>query len=202
MNTFLKTVLLFAALALSSSALAAKNILVFGDSLSAGYGIARDDSWVNLLQQELDKSHPQFKVVNASISGETTSGGLRRIGKALQQHTPAIVIIELGANDGLRGTSIKETEANLNAIISKSRKAKAQVLLIGIRIPPNYGMNFTRRFDALYPMMAKKHNVALMPFMLEDIPPEQFQADNLHPTAAAQPLIMRNILRSLMPLLR
>ena len=202
MKTFLKTILLLATLALSPSALAAKNILVFGDSLSAGYGIARDDSWVNLLQQELDKSHPQFKVVNASISGETTSGGLRRIGKALQQHTPAIVVIELGANDGLRGTSIKETEANLNAIISKSRKAKAKVLLIGIRIPPNYGMNFTRQFDALYPMMAKKHNVALMPFMLQGIPPEQFQADNLHPTAAAQPLIMRNVLRSLMPLLR
>ena len=202
MNTFLKFFLLLAALALTNSAQAAKNILVFGDSLSAGYGIARDDSWVNLLQQELNKSHPQFKVVNASISGETTSGGLRRIGKALQQHTPAIVVIELGANDGLRGTSIKETEANLSAIISKSRKAKAKVLLIGIRIPPNYGMNFTRRFDALYPMMAKKHNVALMPFMLEGIPPEQFQADNLHPTAAAQPLIMRNVLHSLMPLLR
>lgn len=202
MKTFLKIVLLLAALALPQSSQAAKNILVFGDSLSAGYGIARDDSWVNLLQQELNKSHPQFKVVNASISGETTSGGLRRIGKALQQHTPAIVVIELGANDGLRGTSIKETEANLNALISKSRKAKAKVLLIGIRIPPNYGIDFTRRFDALYPMMAKKHNVALMPFMLEGIPPEQFQADNLHPTAAAQPLIMRNILHSLMPLLR
>jgi acyl-CoA thioesterase-1 len=202
MKTFLKIVLLLAALALPQSSQAAKNILVFGDSLSAGYGIARDDSWVNLLQQELNKSHPQFKVVNASISGETTSGGLRRIGKALQQHTPEIVVIELGANDGLRGTSIKETETNLNAIISKSRKAKAKVLLIGIRIPPNYGMNFTRRFDALFPMMAKKHNVALLPFMLEDIPPEQFQADNLHPTAAAQPLIMRNVLRSLTPLLR
>jgi acyl-CoA thioesterase-1 len=202
MKTFLKIVLLLAALALPQSSQAAKNILVFGDSLSAGYGIARDDSWVNLLQQELNKSHPQFKVVNASISGETTSGGLHRIGKALQQHTPEIVVIELGANDGLRGTSIKETETNLNAIISKSRKAKAKVLLIGIRIPPNYGMNFTRRFDALFPMMAKKHNVALLPFMLEDIPPEQFQADNLHPTAAAQPLIMRNVLRSLTPLLR
>jgi acyl-CoA thioesterase-1 len=202
MKTFLKIVLLLAALALPQSSQAAKNILVFGDSLSAGYGIARDDSWVNLLQQELNKSHPQFKVVNASISGETTSGGLHRIGKALQQHTPEIVVIELGANDGLRGTSIKETETNLNAIISKSRKAKAKVLLIGIRIPPNYGMNFTRRFDALFPMMAKKHNVALLPFMLEDIPPEQFQADNLHPTAAAQPLIMRNVLHSLMPLLR
>ena len=104
MKTFLKIVLLLAALALSNFAQAAKNILVFGDSLSAGYGIARDDSWVNLLQQELKKSHPQFEVVNASISGETTSGGLRRIGKVLQLHAPAIVIVELGANDGLRGT--------------------------------------------------------------------------------------------------
>ncbi|MBU1425634.1 MAG: arylesterase [Gammaproteobacteria bacterium] len=202
MKTFLKIILLFAALALPQSSQAAKNILVFGDSLSAGYGIARDDSWVNLLQQELNKSHPQFKVVNASISGETTSGGLRRIGKALQQHTPAIVIIELGANDGLRGGPISEMEKNLNRIIAQAQKANARVLLLGIQLPPNYGPVYTRQFRALYPKLAKKHNVTLLPFMLEDIPPEQFQADNLHPIAAAQPLIMRNVLHSLMPLLR
>lgn len=202
MKTFLKTVLLFAALALSSSALAAKNILVFGDSLSAGYGIARDDSWVNLLQQELNKSHPQFKVVNASISGETTSGGLRRIGKALQQHTPAVVLIELGANDGLRGTSIRETEKNLNAIIAQSRKANAKVLLIGILIPPNYGQDYTRQFSALYPKLSRKHNIALVPFMLDGIKPDQFQADNLHPNATAQPQILHNVLPELRPLLR
>ena len=202
MKTFLKSVLLLAALALSNSALAAKNILLFGDSLSAGYGIARDDSWVNLLQQELKKNHPQFDVINASISGETTSGGLRRIGKALQQHMPAVVIIELGANDGLRGTSIKETEKNLSAIIAQSRKVNAKVLLIGIRIPPNYGQGYTRQFSSLYPRLAKKYNIALVPFLLEGIKPEQFQADNLHPNAAGQPRILQNVLPGLLPLLR
>jgi acyl-CoA thioesterase-1 len=202
MKTFLKIVLLLAALALSNFAQAAKSILVFGDSLSAGYGIARDDSWVNLLQQELKINHPQFEVINASISGETTSGGLRRIGKALQQHTPAVVIVELGANDGLRGTSIKETEKNLNAIIAQSRKANAKVLLIGIQIPPNYGLDYTRQFRALYPRLAKLHQIALVPFMLDGIKPEQFQADNLHPNATGQPRILQNVLPTLLPLLR
>ena len=202
MKTFLKIVLLIAALASTCSAQAAKNILVFGDSLSAGYGIARDDSWVNLLQQELKKSHPKLEVVNASISGETTSGGLRRIGKVLQLHAPAIVIIELGANDGLRGTPVKETEINLSAIIAQSQKANTKVLLIGNQIPPNYGLDYTRQFSSLFPKLAKKHNVALVPFMLEGIKPEQFQADNLHPNAAGQPRIMKNVLPTLLPLLR
>jgi acyl-CoA thioesterase-1 len=176
--------------------------MVFGDSLSAGYGIARDVSWVNLLQRELKNSHPQYEVVNASISGETTSGGLRRIGKAMQQLHPAIVIIELGANDGLRGTTVAETEKNLNMIIEQVQNTNARVLLLGIQMPPNYGLSYTRQFRALYPRLAKRYNTALLPFMLDGIPPEQFQADNLHPTAAAQPLIMRNILHSLTPLLR
>jgi acyl-CoA thioesterase-1 len=202
MKTFLKIVLLLAALALSNSALAAKNILVFGDSLSAGYGIARDDSWVNLLQLELKKNYPKLEVVNASISGETTSGGLRRIAKAMQLHAPSIVIIELGANDSLRGTPLKETEMNLSAIISQSLKANAKVLLIGNQIPPNYGPDYTRQFSSLYPKLAKKHNIALVPFMLEGIKPEQFQADNLHPNAAGQPRILQNVLPRLLPLLR
>ena len=202
MKAFLKIVLLIAALALSCSAQAAKNILVFGDSLSAGYGIARDDSWVNLLQQELGKNHPQYEVVNASISGETTSGGLRRIAKALQQHQPAVVIIELGANDGLRGSAIAETEKNLNQIIKQVQQANAKVLLLGIQLPPNYGLDYTRQFRALYPRLAKRHKVALVPFMLQGIEPEQFQADNLHPSAAGQPAILRNVLPSLLPLLR
>lgn len=189
-------------MALCNFAQAAKNILVFGDSLSAGYGIARDDSWVNLLQQTLKKSHLQFQVVNASISGETTSGGLRRIGKALEQHAPAVVIIELGANDGLRGTPVKDTETNLSTIIAQSRKANARVLLIGIQIPPNYGLDYTRQFSSLYPKLAKKHNIALVPFMLEGIKPEQFQADNLHPSASGQPRILQNVLPALLPMLR
>jgi acyl-CoA thioesterase-1 len=201
MKTFLKITLLVTALLLPALAQAAKNILVFGDSLSAGYGIARDDSWVNLLQLELKKSHPQFEVVNASISGETTSGGLRRIGKAMQEHHPVLVILELGANDGLRGGTISEMEMNLNKIIEQVQKANARVLLLGIQLPPNYGPDYTRQFRTLYPRLAKKHNIALVPFMLQDIPPEQFQADNLHPDAEAQPLIMRHILKSLLPLL-
>ena len=157
---------------------------------------------MNLLQLELKKSHPQFEVVNASISGETTSGGLRRIGKAMQEHHPVLVILELGANDGLRGGTISEMEMNLNKIIEQVQKANARVLLLGIQLPPNYGPDYTRQFRLLYPRLAKKHNIALVPFMLQDIPPEQFQADNLHPDAEAQPLIMRHILKSLLPLLR
>ncbi len=157
---------------------------------------------MSLLQQALKKDHPRFAVVNASISGETTAGGLRRIGKALQQHTPAVVIIELGANDGLRGTSVKETETNLNEIITRSLKANAKVLLVGIRIPPNYGQDYTRQFSSLYPKLAKKHRTALVPFMLDGIAPDQFQADNLHPSAAGQARILHNILPNLLPLLR
>jgi acyl-CoA thioesterase-1 len=200
-NLLLKFVLLLAIMALSNSAQAAKNILLFGDSLSAGYGIARDDSWANLLQRELKKSHPQYEVVNASISGETTSGGLRRIGKALQDHRPALVIVELGANDGLRGAAIAETEKNLNTIIEQVKKANAKVLLLGIQLPPNYGLDYTRQFRALYPKLTKQHKVALVPFMLEGIPPEQYQADNLHPNAAAQAQVLRNVMKVLEPML-
>jgi acyl-CoA thioesterase-1 len=202
MKPFLKIVLFIAALALFNSAQAAKNILVFGDSLSAGYGIARDDSWVNLLQQELKRSHPQFEVVNASISGETTTGGLRRIDKAMQQHAPAVIIIELGANDGLRGATVTETEKNLSAIIAQSRKANAKVLLVGMQMPPNYGQDYTKRFRTIFPKLARIHNVTLVSYMLEGIPSEQFQADNLHPNASGQARIMQNILPSLLPLLR
>jgi len=202
MKTFLKIFLLFSALTLANSAQAAKNILVFGDSLSAGYGIARDDSWVNLLQRELNIDHPQYEVVNASISGETTSGGLRRIAKALQDHHPAVVIVELGANDGLRGATVVETEMNLNKIIQQVKNANAKVLLLGIQIPPNYGLEYARQFRALYPKLAKRHNIALVPFMLEGIQPEQFQPDNLHPNASGQPRIIKNVLPILLPLLR
>jgi len=187
---------------MTSPALAARNILVFGDSLSAGYGVARDESWVILLQQELKKNHLPFETVNASISGETTAGGLRRIGKALQQHRPEIVIVELGANDGLRGSSVAETEKNLNMIIEQVTRTNAKVLLLGIRLPPNYGQDYTRRFWEIYPRLAKRHNIPLVPYMLDGIAPEQFQSDNLHPTAAGQPRIMHNVLRSLTPLLR
>lgn len=180
---------------------AAKNILVFGDSLSAGYGIARDAAWASLLQRELQQNYKQIEVVNASISGETTSGGLRRISKALLEHKPYIVIIELGANDGLRGSLISDTEKNLGQIIEQSLKAKSKVILLGMQIPPNYGLTYAKEFRELYPLLAKKYKVALVPFMLEGIPPDQFQADNLHPDANAQTQILKNIERVLKPLL-
>lgn len=188
-------------LLLSCALQAAPNILVFGDSLSAGYGIARNDSWVYLLQQELKKSHPRFEVVNASISGETSAGGVRRIGKALREHRPAVVIVELGANDGLRGSALAETERHLNQIITEAKQANAKVLLLGMQLPPNYGLEYAQRFRALYPRLAQRHRIALLPFMLEGVPPEQFLPDNLHPNAAAQPQVLRNVLKVLKPLL-
>jgi acyl-CoA thioesterase-1 len=201
MKSFLKLLLVFISLFEFCTASAAQNILVFGDSLSAGYGISREASWVSLLQQELRRNHAQYEVVNASISGETASGGLRRIGKALLEHRPKIVIIELGANDGLRGSSIDDTENNLKAIIEQSLKAKARVLLLGIQIPPNYGLEYSRQFQALYPTLAKHYKVALVPFMLKGISPDQFLADNLHPNAQAQSRILINVLQALEPLL-
>lgn len=141
-------------------------------------------------------------MVNASISGETTSGGVRRIGQALTQHQPDIVIIELGANDGLRGTPLNETEKNLDAIVRQAIQAKAKVLLLGMQLPPNYGAAYTTKFKAIYPNLAQRHNVALLPFMLEGIPPDQFLPDNLHPNAAAQARILHNVLQQLRPLLR
>lgn len=200
--TVLLTVFLFIALWLPHTAFAAKNILVFGDSLSAGYGIAVEESWANLLQQELVRTNSKYRVVNASISGETTLGGRQRIAKALQQHQPAIVIVELGANDGLRGYSITDIEANLGGIIENIRRTNAQVLLVGMKLPPNYGEPYTVQFQNLYPRLAKKYRVKLMPFLLDGVAPDHFQPDNLHPTKDAQPQLMRNVLKALRPLLR
>jgi len=193
--------LLLVALWLPLAAHAEENILVFGDSLSAAYGIPREAGWVSLLQQELRRSHPQYTTINASISGETTSGGLRRIADALHQHKPRIVIIELGANDGMRGVPIANIENNLAEIINQSQKIRAKVLLLGIQLPPNYGIAYIADFKAMYPKLAQRHRVALVPFFLEGITPEQFQADNLHPVAQAQPVILLNVMQKLKPLL-
>ena len=189
-------------LGLPFNAHAAKNILVFGDSLSAGYGIAIEKSWSYLLQQELQRTQPGFSVVNTSISGETTTGGRGRIAGTLKQHRPATVIVELGANDGLRGAPFKDIEANLGYIIEQAQRSGAKVLLVGMKLPPNYGEAYVTQFQNVYARLAKKHRVTLLPFLLEGVAPEQFQADNLHPTAAAQPHIMRTVLRALTPLLR
>lgn len=174
-----------------------ETILVFGDSLSAAFGIPREAGWVSLLQQELQRDRKDLQVVNASISGETTAGGLQRIAAVLRQHRPAIVILELGANDGLRGTPLADIEANLAAIIGQTRKARARVLLLGMRLPPNYGGDYTARFEAMYAKLAQRYHIALVPFFLKDVAPEQFQADNLHPTAQAQPHILNAVRQGL-----
>ncbi|MEO6976088.1 MAG: arylesterase [Gallionella sp.] len=201
-SLFLKILLLFAALWLPLQAHAANNIMVFGDSLSAGYGLAIDKSWAHLLQKELQHTGSGYSVVNASISGETTAGGKQRIAKALKQFKPQIVIVELGANDGLRGSPIKNMEANLDYIIRKSLASGAKVLLLGMKLPPNYGVAYTTQFADVYLRLAKKHHLPLLPFMLDGVGPDQFQTDNLHPTANAQQHIMLNVMRELKPLLR
>jgi len=194
--------LLLALLALPFNAHAAKNILVFGDSLSAGYGIAAEDSWPSLLQQELKRSRSKFTLINASISGETSLGGRGRLAKLLEQYKPAIVIVELGANDGLRGFSTADIESNLDDILTQVKQTRAKPLLVGMKLPPNYGASYITQFENLFPRLADKHQVRLLPFLLEGVTAEQFQADNLHPAASAQPTIMRNIQQALKPLLR
>ena len=180
---------------------AQSTILVFGDSLSAGYGIPREAAWPSLLQVELQRTHPHYKVINASISGETSSGGVRRLPTTLKEHNPPIVIIELGANDGLRGIRLDVTEKSLAILIKQAQNTQAKVLLLGMQIPPNYGGDYTQRFKALFPKLAQRHRVALVPFMLEGVEAEQFQADNLHPTAAAQPKILQTVMQKLRSML-
>ena len=197
----MKIIFLIAALCLPFSAHAAKNILVFGDSLSAGYGLEIDKSWVYLLRQELQRTQSGFSVVNASISGETTAGGKQRIAGALKQFKPRIVIVELGANDGLRGTPIKDMETNLDYIIKRSLRSGAKVLLLGMKLPPNYGEPYITQFANVYPRLAKKHGILVLPFLLEGVRSDQFQADNLHPTADAQRHIMLNVMQELKHLL-
>ena len=195
--------LLLAGLCLPVSAFAGqRTILVFGDSLSAGYGVPREQAWVTLLQQKLRHSHPQYRVVNASISGETTVGGLQRIGRALKQHHPSILILELGANDGLRGATIASIRRNLVAMLRQARAAHCKVLLVGIQLPPNYGIEYTAQFKAIYPQLAQRYHTALVPFLLDGVKPEQYQADDLHPNAAAQPTLLHNVLQKLEPMLK
>lgn len=170
-------------------------MLVFGDSLSAAYGFERNAGWVGLLEQKLAREKPGLRVVNASVSGETTSGGLRRIGPALAEHAPAIVILELGANDGLRGLPVAQMRHNLAEIIRQSRRGGARVLLVGMKIPPNYGPAYTRKFSETYPELAREFRLPLVPFLLEDVAgkPELTQPDGLHPLARAQPRILDNV---------
>ena len=179
-------------------------ILVFGDSLSAGYGIDHSRDWVNLLAQRLERENFPHRVVNASISGETTAGGLSRLPAALDSHHPAIVILELGANDGLRGLPLLHLRANLGKLIELSKQSGARVLLVGMMLPPNYGSRYTEGFEEAYTQLAKKQRVARVPFLLEGVADKRqlMQADNVHPTAEAQPRLLDNVWPHLLPLLK
>lgn len=182
---------LFATCAYSAS----KTVLVLGDSLSAEYGLARGSGWVPLLEKRLKNEKFDAEVVNASVSGETTSGGKTRLPALLDQYSPSIVVLELGANDGLRGLPVKSAEANLRDMITTSQKAGAKVLLVGMQIPPNYGRDYTQKFASLYSVLARELKTQLVPFLLEGVAskPELFQPDRLHPVAAAQPVILDNV---------
>ena len=179
-----------------------KTILVFGDSLSAGYGLQPIESWVSLLQARLTQQKLSYQVVNASISGETTSGGLARFNAALTEHKPSIVILELGANDGLRGLAVSEMRNNLNKMILLAKPAK--ILLIGMKIPPNYGQKYSRDFSASYAILAKQHKIKLVPFLLDGVAgkPSLMQDDDLHPTTAAQPALLDNVWKILEKMLK
>lgn len=179
-------------------------ILVLGDSLSAAYGIPPAKGWVTLLQRRLDRAGYGYHVVNASVSGETTVGGLERLPRALARHRPAVVIIELGGNDGLRGLPVEQLRANLEFMIDASQRAGARVLLAGIRIPLNYGPRYAEKFFATYAELAKARRVALVPFFLEGVAMREdlFQDDGIHPGSEAQPLLLDNVWPALEPLLK
>ncbi|WP_370663829.1 arylesterase [Massilia violaceinigra] len=183
-------------LAASASAYSApKTVLVLGDSLSAEYGLSRGAGWVALLEQKLKAEKIDAAVVNASISGETTSGGRARLPALLTQHKPDIVVIELGANDGLRGLPVPAAETNMRTMIELAQKNKARVLLVGMRIPPNYGRDYTERFFGMYKSLSTQYKAPLVPFMLDGVAdkPALFQPDRLHPNAQAHPVILANI---------
>jgi acyl-CoA thioesterase-1 len=174
---------------------ASKTVLVLGDSLSAEYGLIRGQGWVSLMQKEMAKERIDAQVVNASISGETTSGGRARLQTLLDKHNPSIVVIELGGNDALRGLPLAATKENLRAMVDDSKKAGAKVLIVGMQIPPNYGADYAKQFAALFADVAKESKSSLVPFMLAGVAEksELFQADRIHPTAEAHPIIFNNI---------
>ena len=192
-----------AALPLGARAADRPVILVVGDSLSAGYGIRVEEGWVALLQRQLDAQGYEYRLVNASVSGETTGGGLARLPRALERHKPAVVFIALGGNDGLRGLPVAELRGNLDTMIRLSSAAGARVVLAGMRIPTNYGPQYTDKFFAVYADLAREHSTALVPFFLEGVAlrDDLFQDDGIHPNAAAQTVLLDNAWPALRPLL-
>ncbi len=198
-------VLLLLWVAVAPAYAATSAILVFGDSISAGYGLPRiDRGWVALLQAKLKTEGYGDEVVNASVSGETTAGGLARLPRALELHHPAVVVLELGGNDGLRALPIEQMRANLARMIDLAKSAGAKVLLLGMRIPPNYGPQYTAQFGAVYTDLAREQHVPLVPFLLNDVAlhPDLMQADGVHPVEAAQPLLLATVWPALAPLLK
>ena len=185
--------LVLLALCLSPTWVFAKTVMVLGDSISAGYGIEPQQAWVNLLQKRLDQQYPkQHKVVNASVSGETTSGALARLPKLLQTHKPNVVVIELGGNDGLRGQPPQMIQKNLAQLIQQSQKANATVVVLGMKMPPNYGTAYSKAFESNYKMVSQQYKVKLLPFFLEGVAGNKslMQKDLVHPNGKAQPILL------------
>jgi acyl-CoA thioesterase-1 len=182
----------------------AKSIVVLGDSISAGYGIEVQEGWVALLQKKLLEANSNFSIINAGISGDTTAGGLARIDLILTAQKPEIVLLQLGANDGLRGLSPVEMKNNLAEIVRRAQQAGAKVILLGMKIPPNYGKRYVEMFYNVYPQLAKELDIPLVPFLLEDVAlnKDLMQADGLHPNAKAQPILAGKIEPYLFPLLK
>lgn len=178
-------------------------ILVVGDSLSAEYGLERGTGWVQKLSEKLVQENSSYQIQNSSISGDTTSGGLSRLPQALQTFKPSIVVIELGANDALRGLSLDMTRDNLNRMVQLATRAGARVVVVGMQIPPNYGRRYTEQFKQVFTEVAEKNNATLVPFLLEGIAadPSYFQNDGIHPNEQAQPILARNVWAELEPLL-
>jgi acyl-CoA thioesterase-1 len=191
-------------IALQSAVASARTILVFGDSLSAAYGIPPEQGWVALLTQRLKAQGYGYQIVNASVSGETSSGGRERLPRALQLHQPTIVVLELGGNDGLRGLPLEELRANLAAMVQLAQAAGAQVLLVGMRIPPNYGPRYTEGFARVFPELASQYHVPLVPFMLQNVAldPQRMQQDGIHPNARGEPPVLETIWPQLSSLLK
>ncbi|WP_228531154.1 MULTISPECIES: arylesterase [Myxococcaceae] len=202
-RAFALGLLLLLAAAGAQAAEPQRTVLVFGDSLSAGYGLAASEGWVALTAERLAKEKPGWRLVNASVSGETTAGGAARIAAELARTHPQVVVLELGGNDGLRGLPLEQMRANLDRMVKAAKGAGARVLLVGIRLPPNFGRAFTEGFAQNYQTVARDNGVPLLPFLLEPIAQDRsaFQADGIHPVAAAQPKLRDHVWPALAPLL-
>lgn len=192
-NLFLRYSVILIVTMLMTSVLHAKTIMILGDSISAGYGLQKEQGWVHLLQQRLNQKYPkQHQVINASVSGETTSGALARLPKLLTTHQPDIIVIELGGNDGLRGQPPQQIQQNLSKLVQLSKQHRAKVIIFGMKIPPNYGKAYSQAFENNYSAVAKQHQVALLPFFLEGVATQRqlMQQDLIHPNAQAQPKLL------------